>query len=441
MTASANIEELSATEALKRYVAHLIAESWCIDMSAYPLKGLQATSDRNCAVEKFAYGFRKWAIANSVRVRLSEYRAFRKTLQADVIERLPHVLGSSFRPTAERFITSRGALLANTYIPHEPAAPAVIREPPDVTAYLDRLFPNKADRDHVVRFMAHIVQFPERRPQHGLIITGDPGTGKSSLIEILRLALGNRYVWQENSYAPVFKPFSEVLPNSLVICADDATASRDTYERLKHAITSDYQEVELKGVQKTVLRDVYARMIILSNDTRPVKLGAGDRRFYVTQRCVHPVSPEESAEFFAVFRQYLDKGTTPSELYHWLKTVPLDGFLVGSTPQTAAHAQMVEEGISTLERLVRDYVEDQPIFHEAQLLAHLKVSGISFPKPDEVARKLSGAGYHRRRREVSGCASGKQVQLWTPAGCRRARKLTDKEEEAIRAVLNAAQTF
>src|SRR4051812_21728010 len=109
MTAQTPIEELTGKEALKRYVAHLMEESWCIDTSGTSMRGFQATSNREQTADAFAAGFRKWAIQHRVRVNPAEYKSFRKTLKDDVIERLHHVLGTSMRPTSERFFKSRGA--------------------------------------------------------------------------------------------------------------------------------------------------------------------------------------------------------------------------------------------------------------------------------------------------------------------------------------------
>jgi energy-coupling factor transporter ATP-binding protein EcfA2 len=438
MTAANNIELLTAKEALERYVAYLIECSWCIDTSGTSMRGFQATSNREQALDAFALGFRAWALDNSVRVKPSEYAKFRKTLKQDIIERLPHVLGSSFRPTSERFFISRGAVMANTCIPFSPPVPADMpSDGPTMPAIhheaFERLFPDATQRKYVIQFLAHLVQRPWERPQFGLIITGVPGCGKSTLALIMRKVLNNQYIWHEGNYSPLFKPFSEVFPNSLFVCPDDAIQGPNTYERLKHATTSDYQEVEIKGQQKTVLREVYARIVIINN--HPFKLPSDDRRFFVTDPCEHRKDKEDSAEFFQTYYAWLDQPTIPALLHHWLMNVDLTGFLVGSTTQTAAHARMVDDSMSTIERLVCTYVEDKPIFHEAQLLDYLKARGVQFPKPDDVARTLTTcAGYQRKRRPVPGCE--RWLHLWTPPG-KRTRSLTGAEEEAIRRACGA----
>jgi hypothetical protein len=423
-------EEISAAEALKRYVAHLISESWCIDTSGSSMRGFQATSNREQTADAFALGFRAWAIQNGVRVVASEYRKFRKTLKEDVIERLPHVLGSSFRPTPERFFKSRGALMANTYIP--PAHPklADYTMPEIHWEMLARLFPDEQQRKYVVQYFAHMVKQSHVRPQFGLHITGVPGCGKSTLIDVMRLALGGQYVWHEGNYTPMFKQFSEVLPNNLLVCSDDAVAPPMLYERLKHATTSAYQEVEIKTQQKTVLREVYARIVVINNHA--LKLPPDDRRFYVPEPCRHKVDKDESDEFFRRYREFLDEPGTPALLHHWLMSVDLTGFLVGSTIQTEAHARMVDDSMSTMERVITAYVEGGPIFHEAQLLDHLKAQGVAFPKPDDVAQTLKTlVGYQHKRRPVRGCTNGAMVWLWSPPA-KRSRSLTEQEEEAIR---------
>jgi hypothetical protein len=290
----------SFDEAVGLYAKHLAAESWCVDVSGIRPAALHADSNRAACAEYFKIEFADWCDANGLSIASFDSNVVSRSLVDKVMARLPRIFGSSFRPTSEKFFKSRGALLANTYKPVDAPAPADLTTPAILQGYLERVLPQKEDRNRVLQFLAHIIQMPQVRPQFGLIMTGEGGTGKSFLVRLVEAALGNRYCWRENSYKPVFKQFSEVLPNNLLVTFDDASASAHTYEDLKHAITSEYQEVEVKGQQKTVSREVYARIIVLSNLEKPLRL-VDDRRFYVTEPCVHKVSREESIVLFKKF--------------------------------------------------------------------------------------------------------------------------------------------
>lgn len=428
---------LPAKDVIRRYAEHLKQQSWCIDVSSCPIKALHADSNYNAAVDYFKYEFPSWAYANKVRVDTDDYQKFLSTLVDRLIPKLPRVVGSSFRPIPDKFFENNGATFANTYVPFRPDVPEVFEMPEILAEYLDRFFMNADDRKRVIQWLADIVQNPSRRPMWSVVITGAQGTGKSSLFRLASAALGNRHTWEHNEYTPAFKQFSEVLPDNLLVSFDDAPADdRSTYQKLKQAITRTSMSVELKGVQKPVERDVYTRIMICSNNPRPLRIEEGDRRLYVCEPCQHKVSPEETAAFFVKFNDWLDHPDTPAALYHWLSTVDLSDFVPGSTIKTDTHAQMVGLSSSVLETHLKDYVQDSPIFHSNQLLQYLDEQGCRRPDDDLLKLKMAALHYEHKRRTIPGCGE-KQHYLWQPIPTgKRARSLTTDESQAIQAVLS-----
>ncbi|MWL87679.1 primase-helicase family protein [Cupriavidus sp. SW-Y-13] len=428
---------LPAKDVIGLYAEHLMKLSWCIDVSSHPIKALHADSNYNAAPENFKYEFPSWARANKVRVDTGEYQKFLSSLVDRLIPMLPRVVGSSFRPIPEKFFTNSGATFANTYVPFRPTVPDVFVMPDILSEYLDRIFMNDEDRKRIVEFMADIIQNPARRPQWAVVITGAQGTGKSSLFRLVSAALGNRHTWEHNEYTPAFKQFSEVLPDNLLVSFDDAPAdNKSTYHKLKQAITRTSMSVELKGVQKPVQRDVYARIMICSNNPRPLRIEEGDRRLYVCEPCQHTVSPEETAAFFVRFNDWLDHPDTPTTLFHWLSKEDLRDFVHGSTVKTATHAQMVGLSTTVLETHLKDYVQDSQIFHGNQLMQYLDEQGCRRPDGDLLKLKMAALNYQQVRRAVPGCGET-QHYLWQPIPTgRRARALKPDEAKAIQAVLS-----
>ena len=426
---------LPENEIIRRYAADLAAESWCIDMSAHPTKALHAASNYNAVIDKFRYGFSKWAHANNVRVDSKKYYEFLRNFNERLIPHLPHVLGSSFRPVPQQFFNNAaGALLANTYVHFAPPPPASLRTPDILNDYFERVFSNEGDKKIVVQWLADIIQNPERRPMWSVVLTGVQGSGKSSIFRLLTLALGGRHTWAKSSYNDALKQFSEVLPDHLLVCFDDAPAGNDTYQKLKQAITCTSMQVELKGVQKLVHREVYARILICSNHPRPLRIEEGDRRLYCAEPSTHMVSPEETAEFFVGFNDWLEQPDTPAILYHFLMDVDLSDFVPGSTLKTETHAKMVGLSTTVLENLLADYVEDSPIFHDNALTSYLADNRFKHPEPDLVKAKMAALGYVKARRKVEGCGD-KQIYVWQE-NCARARSLTAPEKEAIQRSCN-----
>lgn len=426
---------ISEDEAVKRYATHLENQSWCVDVTALPYKAFHAESRETKVVEDFVFDFGRWAAATNVRVDTEDFSSFLRSLEKRLMYHLPRIVGTAFVPTPKRIIDRNGVNYANRYVPFAPTVPDVFVMPDILEEYLSRVFMNDQDRKYITEWMADIIQNPLRRPQWGVIMTGKQGCGKSTLHAIVRAALGNHHVWDHNEYTPAFEKFSEVVVNYMLLCFDDAPPSRGTYAKLKHAITRKTAPIEIKGKQERVERDVYARILICSNiEERPLVIEKGDRRLYVAEPCDHRVSPEETAEFFARFAEWLDLPDTPTVLYHWLKSIDLTDFVPGSTIKTEAHAKMVGLSASVLETLLAEYVKDSPIFHVENLVAFLAENGCPRPLPDLLKMQMAKLGYEQKRRTVTGCGA-KQYQLWQ-RNSKRSRPLTTEEEEQIRSVIS-----
>lgn len=436
------VQVLPAKEVLKKYAEHLKSQSWCIDSSGTTVMALHASSGYPANLDHFKNTFPTWAIQAGLRVQPDEYQTFLDSLRSRLPMQLYSILGSTMRPTPEPFISMNGAMFANTYVPFSPPRPTDCSAPL-AEELLTRLFPDKAERKWCRQFIAHIIQKPLERPQHGLLITGKGSTCKSSLMRIVRLALGGDKHWySKNEYTQALQKFSEVIPDNLLVVFDDVppTKGKDAYEDLKDTITRDRQTVELKGGQKFVTREVFSRIVVISNLVRPLRL-VEDRRFFAPAYCEHQTDKEDSEEFGARLSAWLLESEAPAILYHWLMDVDLTGFTVSGCPRTETLIQM--EGASTpaLERHICAFIEERtegdkkPIFHEKDIASYLESAGLQRISQDEISHKLIAQGYeHSKRRNPF--ETGKWIYLWQPAGQRRARDLTELEKSALSNLLN-----
>ncbi len=425
---------LSGREIIRSYADYLKSESWCVEISSYPLKALHANTNHNAIIDEFKYRYPQWAKAKGVHIAPEKYSEFLNTLVDRLMPYLPRIVDSAMRPTDEKFFDLGGVLIANTFSSFRPAVSDIFEMPTILQEYLDRIFSNSQDRKFVIEWLADIIQNPERRPMWSVVLTGDQGSGKSLMFRLVSAALGFRHTVELSQYAPAFEKFSEVLSDHLLVSFDDAVSNRDTYQKLKQVITRKSMSVELKGIQKRVVREVYARILICSNSPRPLSIEEGDRRLYVAEPVLHKESKEESAAFFVKFNDWLDEPSTPTIIYHWLKTVDLSDFVPGSTIQTQAHKQMVGLSVSVLKGLLSDFVEGSPIFHNETLLKYLDENGCKNIKPDLIKFEMSSLNYEQKRRKVTGCEKG-QIYVWQER-CLRSRSLTDAEEKNIQQAVN-----
>lgn len=446
------------TEPTKRlrseFVAHL-ARRYVVDESGNYPRAISA-SGRHQNLSSLTFEFAPWAKGHPERrVPEVEFVPFMTGLETAIRSGLARVCGISFKPVAERsFVDAKGDTLLNTYLPYAPERP---QNYPEVKAalddYADRLFHQSAsDKKHVLGLCADIVVNPARRPQWGVVMRGMSGTGKSSLIGLLKVATGGRYVWSENDYAPVFSQFSEVLPNNLVVCFDDATATKNTYEDLKLAVTRDTANVQIKGVQSVLERDVFARVFVLSNSHRPFVMPADDRRFYVTEYLTHLHDLSDSEAYYERFTAFWKNPDNAAGIYWWFRDLASPDFTPHACMKTEARTQLIAMSTSSADTAIAEFLGGQEVsyidandvtvtetpavqtvFHESQLEQHLQARRVPDLPPDMLRRKLTEAGYELKRRAVEGCNSGKQIDLWQKIvpGQRRAPPLTPEQVAAI----------
>lgn len=431
---SPRVRYVPESAAVAAYATHLRKQGWCVRTSSAISMMFHAPTGASSNLEMLPFEFGKWATREGLRVETTDYPKFLDQLKRRVPARLHVIQGVTFRPTPEPFVDVGGATFANTYRPFDPPKPDDC-DVPEMDALFDRLFPNEAEQRWVRQFFGQAIQNPMERPQSGLLITGDGGEGKSLLVRAAAAALGFRHYWQERDFSALSRRFSEVLPDNLLVCLDDAKLPSDAAETLKHMMTSKVQQVEVKGEQGLVKREVYARLVLLSNEQRPLSL-IDDRRWYAPTRCKLPDTKEEAEAFGAMFSAFLEQQDTPARLYWYFKSVDLDGFSVSGCPMTETHALMSEASVSQLDRHLDDFLQDrtrdgvQPIFHESTLLDYLTRNGQRHTNPDSVKLKLTDRGYDNSKRRKLG-PSRTDVRVWQPVAT-RSRSLTPDEEAEIK---------
>jgi hypothetical protein len=451
-----------ATKGIRRKFIASLAQRYVVDESGNFPRAISA-SGRSQNLSSLTFEFKAWATGHSDRLISSEeYTRFMASLESAIRGGLPRVCGISFKPIAERsFADSKGDILLNTYIEYAPERPANYEACKVVLdKYAGRLFhQNAQDHKVVLQFCGDTIQNPHRRTQWGVIMRGFPATGKSSLINLLRVAQGGRYVWSEADYTPVFKQFSEVLPSNTIVVFDDATAGKNTPEDLKMAVTRTTANVEIKGVQAIVEREVYARVWVINNRHRPLVLPADCRRFYVTEYLDHLHDVADSEAYYEGFTAFWRNPENAAAIHWWFRDIDLSDFKPNSCIKTEARKQLIAMSASGLDAVIAEFLGGTPIshidgdgiaqtttppvrsaFHQSQLADALLNARIKDTPEDLLRRKLTEAGYEQKRRVVGSCNNGKQIDLWQKIvpGQLRAAPFTPDQIAEIAAAYNGS---
>lgn len=445
MNQEAPTSKTTPKNAVASYAKYLSSLSLCVDYAVNPPQMFFSNTKQSASIETITSKWSQWASANKIWIDTTEtYADFKAKLQARVKAKLPHVFGCAFKPVTDRFFEAQaGVTKANTFVPFLPEktsdAPQVLME------YFERLFPNDDDRCHVLQFLGHAFQYPLVRPMHALMVTGVQGNGKSTMPTVLRKALGDKHVFDDNSYSSAFKEFSAHLPDNMFVVFDDAKADRNTHSRLKLEISRKSQSVNVKYQTHPEQRDVYARVIVLSNSRTPMVMD-NCRRFYATEFSTHaniynPDGDKANTDaFFDRFFEWFDTPEAAAQLRQFFLSIELKGekqFNPFSIPQTPTLLEMIDAGRSALGTLIEGYISDLPCFHMDQLFSHLKANNVAHPNVEAVVKILAEFGYSSKRRFVNGCGPN-QINIWVPPappGKRKTRQVTEAEAMEIAAGL------
>jgi hypothetical protein len=153
-----------------------------------------------------------------------------------------------------------------------------------------KVFPDEAD--HIIMFVAHRVQKPHEKINHGLLLIGPPGIGKDSMLEPVKYAVGP-WNFAEVSPPQVLGRFNGHL-KSVVLRISEVTdmPEYDRYKFYSHmktilAAPPDAHRVDEKNLREHYVVNVCGG-IMLTNEKTGVYLPADDRRHLVARSEVKP---------------------------------------------------------------------------------------------------------------------------------------------------------
>ena len=175
-----------------------------------------------------------------------------------------------------------GARVFNQY-----RGPAIVAKKGDVRPWLsliDKVFPDEAE--HIVRWLAHRVQRPHEKINHALMLGGNPGIGKDTILEPVKQAVGP---WNFADVSPhrVLGNFNGFV-RSVILRISEARDLGDWdrfafYDRTKILIAAppDVVHVNEKHLREYYVPNLCGVVITTNHKTDGIYLPAEDRRHLV----------------------------------------------------------------------------------------------------------------------------------------------------------------
>jgi hypothetical protein len=224
--------------------------------------------------------------------------------------------------------------------------------------HVKKVYPN--DADHIIKWLAHRVQRPAEKINHALMLGGSQGTGKDTLLEPIKHAIGH---WNFVEVSPMqmlgrFNGFVKSVILRVSEARDLGESNRfAAYDHMKTycAAPPDVLRVDEKNLREHSVFNCTGVIITSNHKSDGIYLPADDRRTYVawSDLTKDDFDPEYWRDLWA---WYADGGFTHVAAY--LRHLDLAAFdAKAPPPKTAAFWAIVDSNRAPEEAELADAIE------------------------------------------------------------------------------------
>lgn len=213
---------------------------------------------------------------------------------------------------------------------------------------------NEEAINHVLSFFAYMVQNPGQRINHALVIQGEQGIGKDTILNAISKVIGN-HNYSQVTLQHVESQFNDWLLGKQLIVFQEMMAAgrRGIYNKLKTYITEPVVGVNEKhlSLQRLPNRAVY---VFLTNYKHAISIDHGDRRVWVW----YSQATNLPEYFFTKFNDWLANKHSVSALLHFLLSYDTSKFKpYAPPPMTGAKEELTKNSASEIEQYLQQAIE------------------------------------------------------------------------------------
>jgi hypothetical protein len=294
---------------------------------------------------------------------------------------------------------------------------------------VDALFgePGAEAREHFLDWWAYAIQKPGRKINHALVLLGEQGVGKDTVLAPLFDAVGmphNVAVIKTEQLSGQFNAF--LLAQVINVQEMANFTKREIYNKLKDWIAAPpaYIEVNRKNQQPFSIPNIQL-WVFSTNYDDAITLDEGDRRFWVHRALLDEPRPRD---YYQAIYGWYEREQGAAKIAGWLRTRDLSKFNPAAPPpMTEAKRDMVEQSLPIATRWLAEQFDEggeyqrRSIVTARELVTHARSAFDAPGKVQETAREkhataaLRRAGYAAIERKVR-LKDGAAVRLWTNSG-------------------------
>lgn len=212
--------------------------------------------------------------------------------------------------------------------------------------------------DYYIRFLAQMIQFPEKRTGISILFRSNEGVGKNQHLEAIQNILTKNYYFSSAKKDDFVGKFALAFQNKLLLNWNETGSCADSIDEIKSKITDEYVTVEKKGIDKIECKN-YARIIFTTNNLCPLPISNSNRRFVIFQATDYYIE-NGGVAFWTEFNKTINKPEFIACLYNYLNSIDLSDWEYKKFPKTKAYDQMRNLYISPEILFINDYILRNP---------------------------------------------------------------------------------
>lgn len=266
-------------------------------------------------------------------------------------------------------MNKKGAVTYNTYVAPAHDLKGIRGKPTPWLNHIKKLWPDPVEHEHFFNFAAHMIQRPDEKVNHGVLLAGSHGIGKDTAMHPLRKGVGE---WNAQEIGPdaintqyngyvkaVLLVINEVRPH------DEHHRASEFYEKLKPILAAPPDMTAMRILYHNVIhiRNL-CHVMFTANDPLKMFLPPEDRRVFVmTSPLPDPKTSAvfEEGYFDNIWKWMLDGGA--EKTIRWLMSRDISAFNPNEAPPMTSGKQAIIESAHAVRRTAIDdlferYVSD-----------------------------------------------------------------------------------
>ena len=177
-------------------------------------------------------------------------------------------------------------------------------------------------QNYLIKYFAHLFQFPERLAQAALIFKGEQGVGKDLMIDILEKIIGEEYVFRDGNMENIVGNFNQGLKHKLIVQLNEVSGKDGHFHReaLKDIITKKYHNINEKYSKLGKCQN-FNRVIFFTNNLNAIHIPYDDRRYNVFQ-----TGSKQPRKFYDPLYDILENKDSLKTLYNYFINYDISNF-------------------------------------------------------------------------------------------------------------------